>query len=225
MLIKKHIVLLHHRYLDNLISIWLISTVILCILFRAFKNIILRKSSWALPDTKEVHGPNKAKEAGVWPRVGLLPTWGLGGIQIQRNVFLQFSMRCSLSTSLLGGALLWAEPGHLHKKTKALCTGRGSPGWLQDRCEDSKVRQIKESLYLYSEEMGVRRGWSQVCRHQENSVKDWGWVFSDSVPHPTVQFITCAHLLRAGSWDRKRTLEQPRPPSPALGAQRCPERN
>lgn len=65
-------------------------------------------------------------------------------------------MRCYLSTSLLGGVFLWAELGYLHKKTKVLCTGRGSSGWLQDRYEDSKGRQIKGSLFLHSEEMGVR---------------------------------------------------------------------
>lgn len=43
-------------------------------LFHAFKNIILRKSSWTSSDTREVQGPKKAKEAGVRPRVGLLPT-------------------------------------------------------------------------------------------------------------------------------------------------------
>lgn len=50
----------HHRlvlkYLDNCISIELVSSVIL---FYAFKYIILRKGPSASPDAKGVHGPKK----------------------------------------------------------------------------------------------------------------------------------------------------------------------
>ena len=133
-------------------------------------------------------------------------------------------MRCYLSSSLLGGVLLWAELGYLHKATKVLCRGRGSPGWLRARYEDSKGRQIKGSLFLHSEEMGVRRRWGQVWGHPVSSVRDWGVGFPwrHSITHCSVHGRVTCWELGPGT---ERRLQNARPASPSLGDQRCRKRN